>query len=54
MVEVFTDTDGSVVFRDVDTGATFGCYFCDVNDLTARELLESQGFATDFDTILIG
>ncbi|SMY08384.1 hypothetical protein [Flavimaricola marinus] len=53
-VEVYTDADGAVVFVDQSTGATFGCYFCDDNDLTARELLQSDGFATDFDTILIG
>lgn len=54
-VEVFTDAEGAVIFRDLDTGATFGCYFCDDGqDLSARELLQSDGFAADFDTILIG
>lgn len=54
-VETFTDEDGAVIFRDVETGATFGCYFCDDNlDLTARELVQSDGFATDFDMILVG
>lgn len=54
-VETFTDEDGAVIFRDVETGATFGCYFCDDDqDLTARELVQSDGFATDFDMILVG
>ncbi len=48
------DEDGAVMFRDPDSGATFGCYFCDVDgDLTARELSTSNGFATDLELVLI-
>lgn len=49
-VEVFDRSDGAVIFRDVATGASFGCYFCDVDDLAvdAAALNESEKFLTDF------
>ncbi|MEM9199772.1 MAG: hypothetical protein AAGD12_18200 [Pseudomonadota bacterium] len=52
-VEIFDRADGAVIFRDVDTGVSFGCYFCDVDDLSAADLAESENFITDFELILV-
>ncbi|MEM1360745.1 MAG: hypothetical protein AAGF94_03410, partial [Pseudomonadota bacterium] len=50
VVEVFDRDDGAVIFRDVASGASFGCYFCDVDGLAvdAEDLSESNKFLTDF------
>lgn len=50
LVEVFDRDDGAVMFRDVGSGALFGCYFCDVDGLAvdAADLNESDKFFTDF------
>ncbi|MEM1047754.1 MAG: hypothetical protein AAGL24_16460 [Pseudomonadota bacterium] len=52
-VEVTNRADGAVVFRDPETGAAFGTFFCDDNgDLTWEELVEHPGFDAGFDWVV--